>query len=159
MEAVKKCIKCGDVKPVKHFSKNVTKPDGFQNICKLCMQKYTTEYVKTKKPEKSQKSQNKPDKLSKPGYFSYVSTNDPKKILKQFKEHLKISNQSNDDIAKLSLEELKALALGFMKEMAEEETDPVLKEAAMRDYESQKAISKALEITREELKKGKQNGI
>jgi hypothetical protein len=37
---MKKCGKCGEIKPLKDFHKNPTKKDGVQSMCKDCRKEY-----------------------------------------------------------------------------------------------------------------------
>ena len=43
----KVCTKCGIEKDVALFHKDISKKDGFKNICKDCISKYKSEYYKT----------------------------------------------------------------------------------------------------------------
>ena len=40
---MKKCIKCGEVKPFSEFCKDKTRADGLNNKCKKCVKQYNTE--------------------------------------------------------------------------------------------------------------------
>ena len=45
----KRCIKCGEIKPLSSFYKDKGKKDGYMNICKSCASEYSERYYKTKK--------------------------------------------------------------------------------------------------------------
>src|SRR6266700_1330543 len=42
--AMKRCCKCKLVKPLGHFSKDQSRPDGRQTICKACNKVYRAEH-------------------------------------------------------------------------------------------------------------------
>lgn len=46
---MKTCSKCKEYKNLKEFHKNSTKPDGLQNICKLCSNQRTKSHYENNK--------------------------------------------------------------------------------------------------------------
>ena len=47
----KVCVRCNNERSDDSFAKNATKPDGLQNICKLCQHKYMVEWYQAHKME------------------------------------------------------------------------------------------------------------
>ena len=41
---LKKCNRCGEIKPIENFNKNKTTRDGYQGYCRICTAKYHREY-------------------------------------------------------------------------------------------------------------------
>jgi len=46
---MKKCLKCKEIKPLEDFHKNKGKKDNINNECKVCKNKYASEYRKKNK--------------------------------------------------------------------------------------------------------------
>jgi hypothetical protein len=45
----KVCVRCNNEKTDDSFAKNVTKPDGLQNICRSCQHNYMVAWYRTHK--------------------------------------------------------------------------------------------------------------
>lgn len=61
---LKKCNRCGEIKPVEKFNKNKTTRDGYQGCCRTCTAKYHQEY-RQRHPDRVKAAQerwNKSDK-------------------------------------------------------------------------------------------------
>jgi hypothetical protein len=135
MEAQKKCQDCGNIKKVSAYSKNATKPDGYQNRCKLCQVKYKSEWKKTRKPEESQTANRKPELSSNPGNFQYIANGKtPKELLKEFIKHLQTGRKERErvDFAGYTDEDLKKLILGIEIEIAKLTKDPAKMETVLK---------------------------
>ncbi len=52
MDTLKKCSKCGEVKPVSEFGKDKGAKDGLFRWCKVCNRNHQKEY-RAKNPEKA----------------------------------------------------------------------------------------------------------
>lgn len=50
MNADKACIKFGIKKPLEAFRKKASKPDGYDNVCKMCVKRYYEKSKHAKKP-------------------------------------------------------------------------------------------------------------
>lgn len=71
---VKKCYNCREDKPIEGFSKNKSRPDGFNSQCKMCHSTYRKDrYLKNKEREKGQ-NQKYRDSNSIPTTCNYCDT-------------------------------------------------------------------------------------
>ena len=136
---MKKCIKCHIEKEYLDFSKNKSKKDGHNNMCKLCFSEYSKQYEKTDKRQaylKSEKRKARAREISKNIYnteerrlYLVDYKNKNKEYIKKYKREYQFNKRNNDDIYrfKASLRSLiNSSFLRYLKNRKDTKTTEIL---------------------------------